>query len=236
MGYRTPDRSKRPYGWRARIGLIVPSPNTVTETEFWRMAPEGVSIHTTRLLYRADEVDDPVADMEQFLPQTLEELRAQVLGAPVVRCDEVAWSLFGISMAGYNGLISLATGLAAMAQLRRRGERRMREFQEEWEERFQHMTEKATLSMEEMAEKIKEKIENENLTMEILELDVDNDQSVNTAVKTILEKKQEYEGQKNHCFFWNGQDGDGLAQPSGIYFFSIYSDLINYSVKVVYLK
>ena len=52
-------------------------------------------------------------------PQTLEKLRAQVLGAPVVRCDEVAWSLFGISMAGYNGLISLATGLAAMAQLRR---------------------------------------------------------------------------------------------------------------------
>ncbi len=52
-------------------------------------------------------------------PQTLEELRAQVLGAPVVRCDEVAWSLFGISMAGYNGLISLATGFAAMALLRR---------------------------------------------------------------------------------------------------------------------
>ncbi len=52
-------------------------------------------------------------------PQTLEELRTQVLSAPAVRCDEVAWSLFGISMAGYNGLISLATGFAAMALLRR---------------------------------------------------------------------------------------------------------------------
>lgn len=31
----------------------------------------------------------------------------------VVRCDEVAWSLFGISMAGYNMLISL--GLVAVA-------------------------------------------------------------------------------------------------------------------------
>jgi disulfide bond formation protein DsbB len=29
------------------------------------------------------------------------------------KCDEVAWSLFGISMAGYNGLISLALALAS---------------------------------------------------------------------------------------------------------------------------
>ena len=90
MGYRTPDRSKRPYGWRARIGLIVPSPNTVTETEFWRMAPEGVSIHTTRLLYRADEVDDPVADMEQFLPQTLEELRGLEVDVVAYACTASA--------------------------------------------------------------------------------------------------------------------------------------------------
>ena len=52
-------------------------------------------------------------------PQTLEALRAQVLAAPVVRCDDIPWSLFGISMAGYNALISLATGLAALALLRR---------------------------------------------------------------------------------------------------------------------
>ena len=90
MGYRTPDRSERPYGWRARIGLIVPSPNTVTETEFWRMAPEGVSIHTTRLLYRADEVDDPVADMEQFLPQTLEELRGLEVDVVAYACTASA--------------------------------------------------------------------------------------------------------------------------------------------------
>ena len=52
-------------------------------------------------------------------PQTLEELRAQILGTAVVRCDDVAWSLFGISMAGYNALISLATGLMTLALLRR---------------------------------------------------------------------------------------------------------------------
>ena len=39
---------------------------------------------------------------------TTEELREHLLRAPIVRCDEVAWSLFGISMAGYNFLTSLA--------------------------------------------------------------------------------------------------------------------------------
>ncbi|HEX2117442.1 MAG TPA: disulfide bond formation protein B [Alphaproteobacteria bacterium] len=44
---------------------------------------------------------------------SIEEMRQRLLAQPVVRCDEVAWSLFGISMAGYNVLISLA--LAALA-------------------------------------------------------------------------------------------------------------------------
>jgi disulfide bond formation protein DsbB len=44
-----------------------------------------------------------------------EELLRQLLGRPVARCDEVPWSLAGISMAGWNGLIALAAGLAALA-------------------------------------------------------------------------------------------------------------------------
>lgn len=37
------------YGWRCRIGLIIPSSNTTMEMEFARYVPEGVSVHTTRL-------------------------------------------------------------------------------------------------------------------------------------------------------------------------------------------
>ncbi|MBI3706513.1 MAG: disulfide bond formation protein B [Proteobacteria bacterium] len=44
---------------------------------------------------------------------TVEELRSRLLAQPIVRCDQVAWSLIGISMAGYNVLLSLA--LAAFA-------------------------------------------------------------------------------------------------------------------------
>ena len=36
----------------------------------------------------------------------------KVMNAPLIRCDEVAWSLFGLSMASWNALISL--GLAVV--------------------------------------------------------------------------------------------------------------------------
>lgn len=34
------------------------------------------------------------------------EALSQIVAAPLVQCDSIAWSLFGISMAGYNALIS----------------------------------------------------------------------------------------------------------------------------------
>jgi disulfide bond formation protein DsbB len=37
----------------------------------------------------------------------------------VARCDQVAWSLFGISMAGYNVLISSALALFSLWAARR---------------------------------------------------------------------------------------------------------------------
>jgi disulfide bond formation protein DsbB len=47
------------------------------------------------------------------------EFEAAILAAPVVRCDDVAWSLFGISMAGYNILYSGALGAFSLWQSRR---------------------------------------------------------------------------------------------------------------------
>jgi arylmalonate decarboxylase len=39
-----------PYGWMAKVGLIVPSTNRVISHEWSMMAPAGVSIHTARVL------------------------------------------------------------------------------------------------------------------------------------------------------------------------------------------
>ncbi len=47
---------------------------------------------------------------------TQQELLAQIMAAPLVRCDEIAWSLMGVSMAGWNALLSLAlAGVFALA-------------------------------------------------------------------------------------------------------------------------
>jgi maleate isomerase len=43
------------YGWRTRIALMTPSVNTVTEVEFNRHLPEGVTVHAARLA-----LDSPV--------------------------------------------------------------------------------------------------------------------------------------------------------------------------------
>jgi disulfide bond formation protein DsbB len=56
---------------------------------------------------------------------SIEELRQRLLMQPVVRCDEVAWSLFGISMAGYNALISLGLAVLAFASAWQGLQRRM---------------------------------------------------------------------------------------------------------------
>jgi len=40
------------YGWRGRLGLIVPSSNTTMEMELHEALPEGVSLHTARVPLR----------------------------------------------------------------------------------------------------------------------------------------------------------------------------------------
>ena len=44
---------------------------------------------------------------------SVDALRAQLLAQPVVRCDEVPWSLFNVSMAGYNLAFSAALAIFA---------------------------------------------------------------------------------------------------------------------------
>jgi disulfide bond formation protein DsbB len=51
--------------------------------------------------------------------QTAEERLRQLLAAPVVRCNEVAWSFAGLSMAAWNGVVAAAAGGFAMTGLQR---------------------------------------------------------------------------------------------------------------------
>lgn len=46
------------------------------------------------------------------------EIMGQIMAQPLVRCDAIAWSLFGISMAGWNALVSSVIGGAALWRLK----------------------------------------------------------------------------------------------------------------------
>ena len=49
------------------------------------------------------------------------DLLKAILAAPMVRCDQVQWALWGISMAGWNAIVSLsAAGVIAWLSLKRR--------------------------------------------------------------------------------------------------------------------
>ncbi|WAC25064.1 disulfide bond formation protein B [Blastomonas sp. SL216] len=51
---------------------------------------------------------------------TTEDVLNSIMAAPLVRCDTAPWSLFGISLAGFNFLLSLAGASAIYLLLRRR--------------------------------------------------------------------------------------------------------------------
>ncbi|MCC7484423.1 MAG: aspartate/glutamate racemase family protein [Burkholderiales bacterium] len=62
------------YGWRGRIGLLVPSINTTMETEFWRIAPEGVSVHTARIAGGRHGTPEELRGMESASRQAAAEV------------------------------------------------------------------------------------------------------------------------------------------------------------------
>jgi maleate isomerase len=46
------------YNWRARIGMLLPSTNSVAEPQIYKMLPDGVTFHTTRLKLKGSRESD----------------------------------------------------------------------------------------------------------------------------------------------------------------------------------
>ena len=51
---------------------------------------------------------------------TTDDVLNSIMAAPLVRCDTAPWSMFGISLAGYNFLLSLGGAVAIYGLLRRK--------------------------------------------------------------------------------------------------------------------
>jgi hypothetical protein len=39
------------HGWRARLGVLTHDDSAISESELWTMAPDGVSLHTSRVFF-----------------------------------------------------------------------------------------------------------------------------------------------------------------------------------------
>jgi disulfide bond formation protein DsbB len=50
---------------------------------------------------------------------SVEQLKKYLLGAKMIRCDEAAWSMWGISMAGWNAILSGGLALLLASQVAR---------------------------------------------------------------------------------------------------------------------
>lgn len=60
---------------------------------------------------------DACTDAPPDKPLTLEEIRAKLMGAPIVACDQPQWDFHGITMAAMNAVWSLLLALAAFVAL-----------------------------------------------------------------------------------------------------------------------
>jgi maleate isomerase len=77
------------WGWRARLGLLVPQADTCPESEFRAIAPDGVSVHATRVPFSARSSDGSIpmvgdALMRAYLePPRLDDAAELMASAPV---------------------------------------------------------------------------------------------------------------------------------------------------------
>jgi len=57
------------YGWRLKIGTMIPSVNSVVENEFSILAPEGVSVFCTRMAMKGKNKVEQLASMADSLEE-----------------------------------------------------------------------------------------------------------------------------------------------------------------------
>ena len=84
------------YGYRARIGLIVPSSNTVCEPEMTRLCPEGVATYSTRILF--EPTLDGLRKMKGHVERAASELSSEGICQMIAFCCTVGSLIEGVDI------------------------------------------------------------------------------------------------------------------------------------------
>ena len=100
-----------PYGYRAKIGLIIPSTNTINEPEFNKLSPNGISIHSARIKLLGKATKESYEAMVGETERAASELAT-------AEPDVIAWGCtsgsFIIPSSQIEGQIQKASGIPAV--------------------------------------------------------------------------------------------------------------------------
>jgi len=101
------------YGYRARIGLIVPSSNTVCEQEVAALCPAGVAAYATRVLF--EPTLDGLTAMKNHVERASRELSSEGICQIIAFCCTVGSMLGGVE--GEKQILHLIEKTAGVAAI-----------------------------------------------------------------------------------------------------------------------
>ena len=87
------------HGWRARLGVLTHDDSAISESELWTMAPDGVSLHTSRIFF---------ADLARFADPPGPERATDLLARLPLQAIIYAWTV-GSYLLGTTGELELVT-------------------------------------------------------------------------------------------------------------------------------
>src|SRR5690606_33492719 len=82
-----------PQHWReqvGRLGVIIPSSNTVSERDFVREAPAGVSVHSARAYLAETTAEAERRMLDEFVPQAARDLGTARVDLTIFSCTSAA--------------------------------------------------------------------------------------------------------------------------------------------------
>jgi len=91
--------------WKYQLGLIVPSWNTVMEYECWRMASQGISIHTSRIPHTEDS-EEAFLHMVDTAPAAAEVLAHAKVNAICFGCTGGSFVKAGYDQEIIDGIVA----------------------------------------------------------------------------------------------------------------------------------